>query len=56
MLNKLEATLPVLLENDFDESELPFKVDLVDWASTSESFRKVISKTAVVLLPLDEEV
>jgi len=42
-----------LLENDFDESELPFKVDVVDWPTTSESFRQIIRKTAVVLLPLD---
>ncbi|WP_298269499.1 nucleotidyltransferase family protein [Geobacter sp.] len=38
-----------LLENDFDESELPFKVDVVDWSTASESFRQVIRKTAVVL-------
>ena len=38
-----------LLENDFDESELPFKVDVVDWASTSDSFREIIRKTAIVL-------
>ncbi len=39
-----------LLENDLDESELPFKVDVVDWAATGEPFRQVIRKTAVVLL------
>ena len=33
----------------FDESDLPFRVDLVDWASTSENFRKVIEKEYVVL-------
>lgn len=44
-----------LLENDFDESELPFKVDVVDWATTSESFRQIIRRTAVVLLPPDGE-
>lgn len=38
-----------LLENDFDESELPFKVDVVDWATASESFRQIIRRTAVVL-------
>ena len=38
-----------LLENDFDESELPFKVDVVDWATASEPFRQIIRKTAVVL-------
>jgi predicted nucleotidyltransferase len=38
-----------LLEHDFDESELPFKVDVVDWATASASFRQIIRKTAVVL-------
>jgi type I restriction enzyme S subunit len=44
-----------VLENDFDESELPFKVDVVDWAAASEPFRQVIRKTAVVLITLDKE-
>ena len=38
-----------LLEHDFDESELPFKVDVVDWATTSDSFRAVIKKTAKLI-------
>jgi type I restriction enzyme, S subunit len=38
-----------LLEHDLEESELPFKVDVVDWASASESFRQIIRKTAVPL-------
>lgn len=27
------------LEDAFSESDLPFKVDIVDWAATSENFR-----------------
>ena len=38
-----------LLEHDLDESDLPFKVDVVDWATASESFRQIIRKTAVLL-------
>ena len=34
----------------FTESDLPFRVDIVDWASTSETFRKVIEKDHVVLV------
>ena len=34
----------------FTDSDLPFRVDIVDWASTSESFRKVIEKEHVVLV------
>lgn len=37
------------LLDDFAESELPWKVDVVDWATTSESFRKIIEKKKVVL-------
>lgn len=42
------------LKEDFSESDLPWKVDVVDWASTSESFRKVIKKNKVEFL-LGEE-
>lgn len=30
------------LKDAFAESNLPFRVDVVDWASTSEAFRKII--------------
>lgn len=33
-----------LLKEAFSESDLPFKVDLVDWAMISEEFRKVIEE------------
>ena len=33
----------------FDESALPFRVDLVDWASTSENFRKMIEREYVTI-------
>ena len=33
----------------FDESDLPFRVDLVDWASTSKNFRKVIKREYVAI-------
>jgi predicted nucleotidyltransferase len=33
-----------LLRDAFSESNLPFKVDIIDWAEISEPFRKVIEK------------
>lgn len=33
----------------FDESDLPIRVDVVDWAATSESFRKIIEQDKVVV-------
>jgi type I restriction enzyme S subunit len=38
------------LSDDFSESDLPWKVDVVDWATTSESFRKIIERDKVVVL------
>ena len=37
------------LADDFSESDLPFKVDVVDWATTSEPFRKIIERDKVVV-------
>lgn len=37
------------LNDAFDESNLPFKVDVVEWASTSAAFRSVIRRSAVTL-------
>ena len=33
----------------FEESSLPFKVDLVDWACTSDNFRNIIMANKVVI-------
>jgi type I restriction enzyme S subunit len=37
------------LKEAFDESTISIKVDVVDWASTSESFRKIIENKRVLL-------
>ena len=37
------------LADEFSESELPWKVDVVDWATTSEAFRKIIERDRVVV-------
>ena len=39
------------LKEAFDESTLPFKVDFVDWASTSKTFREIILKDSVQIRP-----
>jgi len=43
--------LPVTasLANDFSESDLPWKVDVLDWSSASESFRQIIERDKVVV-------
>jgi type I restriction enzyme S subunit len=37
--------------DDFTESELPYKVDIVDWATTTARFRGIIESSHVVLIP-----
>ena len=37
------------LKEAFDQSDLVFKVDIVDWASTSDSFRKVIKAEKIII-------
>jgi len=43
-LSKLAA-----LTDDFAESDLPFRVDVVDWATTQDNFRRIIERDKVVL-------
>jgi type I restriction enzyme S subunit len=45
----LPVTTMRILRDAFDDSDLPFQVDLVEWAGTSEEFRKVIERTAISL-------
>ncbi|THA06537.1 nucleotidyltransferase family protein [Rodentibacter pneumotropicus] len=48
-----EQPLSLLLfaevEEAFSESALPYKVDLLDWAAISETFREIISQKYVVV-------
>ncbi|MBI5330586.1 MAG: nucleotidyltransferase domain-containing protein [Betaproteobacteria bacterium] len=45
----LSLATSAALTDDFSESDLPYKVDVVDWATTSESFRKIIERDKVVV-------
>lgn len=45
----LSLDLYAALRDDFSESDLPWKVDVVDWASTSNVFRAIIERDKVVL-------
>ena len=37
------------IEVAFDESDLVFKVDVVDWAKTKEPFQRIINESKIVL-------
>ena len=49
----LPLDVSAALVDEFSESDLPWKVDVVDWASTSEAFRKVIERDGVVVQEAD---
>ncbi len=39
-----------LLRTDFEESDIPYKVDLVEWADLSQPFRRRLEKESVRLM------
>ncbi|MDP1832834.1 MAG: nucleotidyltransferase domain-containing protein [Geothrix sp.] len=45
----LSLAVSAALADDFSESDLPYKVDVVGWASTSAAFQDIIRKTAVTV-------
>lgn len=45
----LSLAVATQLSDEFAESDLPWKVDIVDWAATGEAFRKIITKDKVVI-------
>ena len=45
----LPIKLIVDLEFAFEESDLPYKVDIVDWVSADEQFKKIIENDRVKL-------
>ncbi|MBI5529848.1 MAG: nucleotidyltransferase domain-containing protein [Deltaproteobacteria bacterium] len=50
-----ETPLPVsvsgALKEAFSESDIPYRVDVVDWATTTEEFRAIIGAEHVVIHP-----
>jgi type I restriction enzyme S subunit len=45
----LPLSTRALLAEAFSESDLPWRVDLVDWATTGEAFRAIIERDKVAL-------
>ncbi|PPQ35601.1 nucleotidyltransferase family protein [Rhodopila globiformis] len=37
------------LREDFSESDLPFRVDILDWATTGDAFRRRVEQDKVVI-------
>ncbi len=45
----LPLAVAAALADDFSESDLPWKVDVVDWATTSDGFRRMIETDRVAV-------
>jgi type I restriction enzyme S subunit len=45
----LTLAVAAALAEDFSDSELPWRVDVVDWATTSDAFRRIIERDGVAL-------
>lgn len=45
----LDTLLIADLKDAFTESDLPFKVDIIDWAVTGEPFRLIVEKEYLVI-------
>lgn len=39
------------LKEAFDESDLPYRVDIVDWAAATETFQAIIQKNKITIQP-----
>jgi len=37
------------MAEDFSESDLPFRVDILDWATTPEDFRRIVERDKVIV-------
>lgn len=47
--HSLPSMISAALNEAFSESDLPWKVDIVDWANTNPSFKALIEREKVVL-------
>jgi predicted nucleotidyltransferase len=45
----LPLDISAALADDFSESDLPWKVDLLDWAVLSPEFRQIVERDKVVV-------
>jgi predicted nucleotidyltransferase len=39
------------MAEDFSESDLPYRVDILDWATTRDNFRRIIEQDKVIEQP-----
>lgn len=49
----LDVAVQAAMDENFAESDLPWKVDLVDWSTTSAPFRRIIERDRIVVQTAD---
>jgi len=47
--NKMKRRTKMLLREAFEESDLPFRVDIIDYSAVSDEFRAIIDKKNEIL-------
>ena len=47
--DNIPSNIVMNIEEDFEESDLPYKVDIVDWNKCSDDFRVLIKKDLVLI-------
>jgi len=52
--HKLDIRTLALLKLDFEESDLPFRVDILDWHTASDEFQKMIEKEYEIIYPFPQ--
>jgi uncharacterized protein len=49
VIDEIPSNVIFNIEEDFRESDLPFKVEILEWNKASEDFRKTIKKDLISL-------
>ncbi len=49
---KISGLILAQIENDFEESSLPFRVDIIDWHHISQEFKELILNKCKPVWPL----
>ncbi len=53
ILEDIPSNIISHLEEDFEESNLPFKVDIVQWKYTTDIFKELIKNDLKLIMPED---
>jgi hypothetical protein len=49
-MEDIPSNIMTHLEEDFEESDLPFKVDIVQWKYTADSFKELIKNDLKLII------